>query len=386
MKSVSVVGARPNFVKIASLVKAMQHHPQIENVLLHTGQHYDASMSQQFFDDLEIPRPDINLGVGSGTHAGQTADILQRFEPLLHEIRPDVVIVVGDVNSTLACALAAKKLSIDVAHVEAGLRSFDRSMPEEINRVVVDAIADFHFVTEESAERNLLDEGVAADKIFFVGNVMVDTLLAHRARAENSPIRARLGVTDSVPYALVTLHRPSNVDRPEVLRGLVAALLELALETTVIFPIHPRTRRQIHSAGLENSLELAGVKVIEPLGYLDFLHLMSHARLVITDSGGIQEETTVLGVPCLTVRENTERPVTIAQGTNQLVGTNPRQLADTAKAILNTGVPSYVQPKFWDGHAAERIVEVLITHYASATLQSASFTWIRYSTATSNSA
>ena len=374
MKSVSVVGARPNFVKIASLVKAMQRRPQIENVLVHTGQHYDASMSQQFFDDLEIPRPDINLGIGSGTHASQTAEILQKFESLLYEIRPEVVIVVGDVNSTLACTLAAKKIGIDVAHVEAGLRSFDRTMPEEINRVVVDAIADFHFITEESAERNLLHEGVAADRIFFVGNVMVDTLLAHRARAENSSIRARLGVTDSVPYALVTLHRPSNVDRPEVLHGIVEALLELALEATVIFPIHPRTRRQIHSAGLENRLESAGVKVIEPLGYLDFLHLMSHARLVITDSGGIQEETTVLGVPCLTVRENTERPVTIAQGTNQLVGANPRHLADTAKAVLRMGASTYTRPKFWDGRAAERIVEVLLTHYAPASVQSASFT------------
>lgn len=353
-------------MKIASLVRAMQREPQVEQVLVHTGQHYDESMSRQFFEDLEIPRPNINLEVGSGTQAAQTAEILKRFEPVVVETQPDLVIVVGDVNSTIACALAAKKLGIDVAHVEAGLRSFDRTMPEEINRVLTDAIADLHFITEESADGNLRREGIAPEKIFFVGNVMIDTLLAHRAKAETSSIRACLGV-DSEQYVLVTLHRPSNVDKPAVLEALLDALDHLAARVPVIFPMHPRTRRNIEAAGLGNSLESGRVRSLDPLGYLEFLNLMSHASLVITDSGGVQEETTVLGIPCLTVRESTERPVTIDQGTNQLVGSDPRKVLDAATAILESPEgfrKPHTTPALWDGRAAGRILGVLIERYA----------------------
>ncbi len=370
MKVINVAGARPNFVKIASLVKAMKGVPAIDQVLVHTGQHYDQSMSEQFFDDLEIPRPDINLNVGSGSHAAQTAEIMKRFEPVVAELRPDLVVLVGDVNSTLACALTAKKIGVDVAHVEAGLRSFDRSMPEEINRVVTDAIADLHFITEESARRNLQREGISPEKIFFVGNVMIDTLLAHRERAERSSIRIRLGLNgDSHRYALVTLHRPSNVDEPTVLGGLLRTLDSLAARVTVVFPVHPRTQRSIETNGLRECLKSAGVRIVDPLGYLDFLHLMSHATLVITDSGGIQEETTVLGVPCLTVRHNTERPVTTEQGTNYLVGNDPRRLLEAASDILDGKPKPYTTPKFWDGRAAERIISVLLDQYGPRDLR-----------------
>jgi UDP-N-acetylglucosamine 2-epimerase (non-hydrolysing) len=366
MKVINVGGARPNFVKIASLVRRMQDEPKIEQILVHTGQHYDETMSKQFFDDLEIPRPDINLNVGSGTQAEQTAEVLKRFEPVVMNYRPDVVVVVGDVNSTIACALAAKKIGVDVAHVEAGLRSFDRTMPEEINRVLTDAISDLLFITEESAERNLAREGIPAEKIFFVGNVMIDTLLAHKGKAESSTIRSRLGLDPSAcRYALVTLHRPSNVDDPVTLKSLLGALAEVAARFRVVFPIHPRTRRRIEEAGCQRYLRSDRLLAIEPLGYLDFLNLMSHAALVITDSGGIQEETTVLGVPCLTVRPNTERPVTIEEGTNHLVGSDPgRIIEEIAELSMGGGKPPRI-PKLWDGHAAERIVRALIDRYGA---------------------
>ncbi len=366
MKVINVGGARPNFVKIASLVRRMQDEPKIEQILVHTGQHYDETMSKQFFDDLEIPRPNINLNVGSGTQAEQTAEVLKRFEPVAMNYRPDVVVVVGDVNSTIACALAAKKIGVDVAHVEAGLRSFDRTMPEEINRVLTDAISDLLFITEESAERNLAREGIPAEKIFFVGNVMIDTLLAHKGKAESSTIRSRLGLDPSAcRYALVTLHRPSNVDDPVTLKSLLGALAEVAARFRVVFPIHPRTRRRIEEAGCQRYLRSDRLLAIEPLGYLDFLNLMSHAALVITDSGGIQEETTVLGVPCLTVRPNTERPVTIEEGTNRLVGSDPgRIIEEIAELSMGGGKPPRI-PKLWDGHAAERIVRALIDRYGA---------------------
>jgi UDP-N-acetylglucosamine 2-epimerase (non-hydrolysing) len=370
MKFISAVGARPNFVKIASLAKALRQEPRIEHVLVHTGQHYDEAMSQQFFDELEIPRPDINLNVGSGSHGAQTAEILKRFEPVVEQVRPDLVIVVGDVNSTLACALAAKKLGVDVAHVEAGLRSFDRSMPEEINRVLTDAIADLHFITEESAQRNLQREGIPAEKIFFVGNVMIDTLLAYRTKAEEARARSWLGLDgDADRYALVTLHRPSNVDHPAVMEGLLEVLERLATRLAVLFPMHPRTRGAVEAAGLGRYCTGRRLRVIEPLRYLDFLYLMSHAAVVITDSGGVQEETTVLGVPCLTVRDNTERPVTIEQGTNRLVGNDPRRILAAATAVLENGSRPRATPRFWDGRAAERILHILIERYGSEQLE-----------------
>jgi UDP-N-acetylglucosamine 2-epimerase (non-hydrolysing) len=366
MRVISVVGARPNFVKIASLVRSLRARPEVEHLLVHTGQHYDESMSELFFEELDIPRPDINLGVGSGTQAAQTGEILKRFEPLVVEKRPSVVLVVGDVNSTLACALAAKKVGVDVAHVEAGLRSFDRTMPEEINRVLTDAIADFLFTTEPSAARNLRREGIPRQKIFFVGNVMIDTLLLHREGAEKSAIRTRLGLdSPSSRYALVTLHRPSNVDDADNLKSLLKTLERLARQVRVVFPIHPRTRSRIEEAGLAPSLKSERLLALGPLAYLDFLNLMSHATLVITDSGGIQEETTVLGVPCLTVRANTERPVTIERGTNQLVGGDPQKLLQAATAILKTGPRPHAIPRLWDGRAAERTVRVLIQRYGA---------------------
>jgi UDP-N-acetylglucosamine 2-epimerase (non-hydrolysing) len=325
--------------------------------LVHTGQHYDEKMSKLFFEELGIPAPDLNLEVGSGSQAAQTAEILRRFEPVVLETKPDVVVVVGDVNSTMACTLVAVKLGIPVAHIEAGLRSFDRSMPEEINRLVTDSLSDLLFVSEPSGIVNLRSEGVPDEKVHFVGNVMIDTLLRQRESAKRSDVRARLGV-DSGPYILVTLHRPSNVDNPAKLAGLLRALDELARELPVVFPMHPRTRKNAIEAGLEP--ELGRLVTTDPLGYLDFLNLMSNAKVVITDSGGVQEETTVLGVPCLTVRENTERPVTIASGTNRLVGTDPEAMLRAARETLRGPRRAFKLPELWDGNAARRIVEVLL--------------------------
>jgi len=359
-KFLCVCGARPNFMKIAPIVDALDRSPDALRVLVHTGQHYDERMSRLFFEELGIPEPDLNLAVGSGSQAVQTADIMKRFEPVCLEHRPAWVVVVGDVNSTIACALVAVKLGIRVAHVEAGLRSFDRTMPEEINRVLTDAISDLLFVTEESGLQNLGHEGIEAQKVHFVGNVMIDTLLRSRERAAQSRILDDLAL-DSKRYAVVTLHRPSNVDRADVFRGILAALETIAADMPVIFPVHPRSRKNMKAIGLDDlAARSPGLRLTEPLGYLDFVRLVSGAAVVLTDSGGIQEETTILSVPCLTLRDNTERPVTIKQGTNRLTGSHPdRIVAAYREVVADPPVPT-VMPDLWDGRAAERIVRVLL--------------------------
>ncbi|NGZ01532.1 MAG: UDP-N-acetylglucosamine 2-epimerase (non-hydrolyzing) [Nitrospira sp. WS238] len=366
MKVLNIVGARPNFMKIAPLMREMRKHPDMDALLVHTGQHYDVKMAGQFFEDLQIPLPDVSLDVGSGTHAVQTAEVMKRLEPIVEQERPDVVVVVGDVNSTMAAALTSVKLHVPVAHVEAGLRSGDRSMPEEINRIVTDAVSDYLFVTEESGRRNLLAEGVPEEKIFFVGNVMIDSLEASRRLWSSSTILNRLKLS-SVPYVVATLHRPSNVDDVKVLKGLIDTLLEISRRLPIVFPIHPRTKKALESIGSFGS-ELYfgppptpshGVHCMDPVGYLDFMSLVAHARLVLTDSGGIQEETTVLGIPCLTLRENTERPITVTHGTNRVIGAMPgRILVEAMKALEGTRSP-HPPPPLWDGHASERIVHVL---------------------------
>ena len=363
IKIMLVAGARPNFVKIAPLMAEMAKYPEeIEPFLVHTGQHYDDVMSRSFFDDLEIREPDVNLAVGSGSHAQQTARVMERFEPVLQEQKPDAVVVVGDVNSTVACALVAAKLGVKVAHVEAGLRSFDRTMPEEINRVVTDHLSDFLFVTEQSGVENLRQEGIAEEKIFLVGNVMVDALLANREKAKQSRILDTLGL-NGCRYAVVTLHRPSSVDRGQVLGGIVDSLVELSRELLVVFPVHPRTQQRLVSFGLWEKLRNGNhVLLTEPLGYLDFLKLTSNARLILTDSGGLQEEACVLQVPCLTLRENTERPSTIACGWNWLVGTDRRVIIAQARQALSDGAIGSPVP-LWDGRASERIVETLVRQY-----------------------
>jgi UDP-N-acetylglucosamine 2-epimerase (non-hydrolysing) len=366
VKIANVVGARPNFVKIAPLIKEMRRYSDIEPILIHTGQHYDVSMAGQFFEDLQIPLPDVSLEVGSGSHATQTAEVMKRIEPIFETHRPEVVVVVGDVNSTVAAALTAAKLQIPVAHVEAGLRSFDRTMPEEINRLVTDSISDYLFVTEESGQQNLLREGIDEQKIFFVGNVMIDSLESSRRLWGKSLIHTRLGVEKN-RYGIVTLHRPSNVDDETTLRELLEALGEIAQQLPIIFPVHPRTRNRLktlnglcHSLWFgEEHLPTRGICCLEPVGYLDFMALVAEARIVLTDSGGLQEETTVLGVPCLTLRENTERPVTVTHGTNLLVGTNPQKIMTEAQQRLDHPIRFGALPPFWDGHAAQRIVSVL---------------------------
>jgi UDP-N-acetylglucosamine 2-epimerase (non-hydrolysing) len=360
MKILNVVGARPNFVKIAPLIREMQKHPEIQPLLLHTGQHYDEQLFHVFFREMGIPKPDVDLQVGSGSHAWQTAEILKRIEPVLLEQRPDLLLVVGDVNSTIAAALAAAKLGIPVAHVEAGLRSFDRSMPEEINRVLTDALADFLFVTEESAIENLVREGKGLEQIHFVGNVMIDALRQSLPLAERSGPPQDLGLVHDgrvLPFALLTLHRPANVDTPAILRNLLQAVAQIAQHIPVIFPIHPRTlqRLQAVSASFHDQ-----IRFISPAGYLDFLWLMSHAQMVMTDSGGVQEETTALGVPCLTLRENTERPVTVQQGTNEIVGTDPNRIISSAIRILANGAKPRRVPPLWDGNASPRIINILL--------------------------
>ncbi len=359
MKILNVVGARPNLMKIAPLVEAMRCCPDTVQVLLHTGQHYDDNMSQVFFDDLGIPRPDVYLGVGSASHAEQTARVMVGFEKVLLEDRPDVVVVVGDVNSTLACAVTAAKLWVPVAHVEAGLRSFDRRMPEEINRVVTDALSDYLFTTSRDADENLLREGISRERIHFVGNVMIDTLLRHRERARNLGTPARFDLRAGC-YALLTLHRPSNVDDAAVLAGILEALTHIQRELPILFPIHPRTSRRIEEFGYTARVRAAPrLHLVEPLGYLEFLDLMMHALVVLTDSGGIQEETTILGVPCLTLRENTERPVTVAEGTNIVVGMEPARIVAETEVILAGKSKAGRVPELWDGHAADRIVAIL---------------------------
>ncbi|MBK8993562.1 MAG: UDP-N-acetylglucosamine 2-epimerase (non-hydrolyzing) [Gammaproteobacteria bacterium] len=357
-----VVGARPNFMKIAPIMRAFAD-PQygLEATLVHTGQHYDAAMKLALFEQLKIPEPDIDLGVGSGSHAVQTAEIMKRFEPVLDDVKPRAVLVVGDVNSTIACALVAVKKGIAVIHVEAGLRSGDRAMPEEINRVLTDQISDLLFTTERTAEANLLREGIAKECIHFAGNVMIDTLLYNLEAAVPAAmtIGARADADKTARFlkgfGILTLHRPSNVDDPEVLRSLLGVLGEIARETPLVFPLHPRTRQRIEAAGLGSLLDGPDFICTEPQGYLEMLGLMKQAKLVLTDSGGIQEETTALGVPCVTLRENTERPITAEQGTNTIVGRDPVKIRTCVADILQNGGKAGRVPEYWDGKAAERI-------------------------------
>jgi UDP-N-acetylglucosamine 2-epimerase (non-hydrolysing) len=364
LKIINVVGARPNFMKIAPLVEAMKSRPdRIQQLLVHTGQHYDRAMSRAFFEDLGIPAPDINLGVGSGTHAEQTGKVMMAFEQVLFTERPDLVVVVGDVNSTMACTITAKKLSIAVAHVEAGLRSRDMTMPEEINRMCTDVLADFLFTTDTMADDNLRAEGVAGDRIFFVGNVMIDTLMRHKQMAAGLSLLDDLGLSPG-GYAVLTLHRPVNVDDPAVLGRIFDALSEIAIDIPIVFPIHPRTRKMALKFGLDRRYieggKAEGLWVTEPMGYLQFLRLVMNAKMVLTDSGGIQEETTVLGVPCITLRENTERPITCKVGTNVMVGSDPDKILAAAADVMTGKAKPYRIPDKWDGRAAERIVEVLL--------------------------
>ena len=368
MKMVVIAGARPNFVKIAPLIKEMRRYPSMHPVFIHTGQHYDQVMSDQFLMELELQPPDINLGVGSGSHATQTAEVIRRLEPILERIKPHAVLVVGDVNSTLGAALTAAKLGIPVAHVEAGLRSFDRTMPEEINRVLTDAISDLLFVTEESGQRNLLREGISEEKIHFVGNVMIDTLRSSKERWESSSIFRRLGLVEGSYYAVLTLHRPSNVDDPATLKPLLEALQVLSQQLPIIFPVHPRVKPQLLQQkdlfwprqGSGESLPGKGISCLDPLGYYDCIALMSRARVVLTDSGGIQEETTILGVPCLTLRNTTERPVTVTHGTNRVIGTDPGRIVEEALRTLDNPPLSNGGPPLWDGEASKRFVQILV--------------------------
>ena len=354
-----IVGARPNYMKMAPLVRAFASQAGLpEVVLIHTGQHYDVAMNERLFTDLEMPAPNVNLEVGSGTHAVQTAEIMRRFEPVLDKIQPSCIVVVGDVNSTLACSLVATKKGVPVVHVEAGLRSFDRDMPEEINRILTDQIADLLFTTERAAAENLLREGIATERIRFVGNVMIDSLLLHRKRAaQPAATLATAGIAadfldGTAGFGVVTLHRPSNVDTPAALREAVSLLREVSARVPLIWPVHPRAKANIERFGLSPLLANARIALLPPQGYLEMLGLLSQARLVLTDSGGIQEETTALAVPCLTIRDNTERPITVDQGTNTLVGrSSPLALACVDDIIL-TGGKRGRTPELWDGRAA----------------------------------
>ena len=402
-KWILVVGARPNFMKIAPLMRAIDKHNSsyhsslitrqyaicnIQYSLVHTGQHYDYEMSKIFFEDLDIPEPDIHLGVGSGSHAEQTAKVMIKFEKVILEEKPDLVVVVGDVNSTLACALASVKLHIPVAHVEAGLRSFDRTMPEEINRLLTDAISDFLFTPSPDADENLKREGIPSQKIFLVGDVMVDTLLFNLEKAKKTHILERLSLQPAQqptsnnlqstivnrqsarPYALLTLHRPSNVDDKDAFLRIINVLTEISKHIPIIFPVHPRTRKQIETFGFqryffnltnnESLITNNGIYLVNPIGYLNFLKLMLHSKFIMTDSGCIQEETTVLGIPCLTLRNTTERPITITQGTNVLVWNDTQKIIDEAFKVLGGKGKRGNCPEMWDGKAAERVVKVLV--------------------------
>ncbi|MEP6570134.1 MAG: UDP-N-acetylglucosamine 2-epimerase (non-hydrolyzing) [Acidobacteriota bacterium] len=360
MKVINVVGARPNFMKVAPIVEAMKRRErEFTPLVVHTGQHYDAAMSAAFFSDLDLPEPDVYLGVGSASHAAQTAAVMERFEPVVLQEKPDWVVVVGDVNSTLACALVCVKLGVRVAHVEAGLRSRDRTMPEEINRLLTDQIADLLLTPSADADENLLAEGVPAERIHLVGNVMIDSLYKHLKLSQQSQIKDQLGITER-SYGVLTLHRPSNVDDPVVFGNILEALESISEKLPVVFAVHPRTRKTIAQLGFEKRLEkMPGLRLIDPLGYLDFLSLFSGARLVLTDSGGIQEETSVLGIPCLTLRENTERPITVTLGTNKIVGTDPEKILAAAFAALEESAKPAISIPLWDGHTAERILAAL---------------------------
>ena len=365
---VAVVGARPNYMKMAPLLRAFQRRSRLPSVVLvHTGQHYDIAMNERLFADLGLPAPDLNLEVGSHTHAVQTAEVMRRFEPVIDELRPSVVIVVGDVNSTLAASLVASKKRVPVVHVEAGLRSYDREMPEEINRLVTDQLADVLYTTERDAADNLAREGIDATRVHFVGNVMIDSLLHHEPRAvAPAETLRRAGLDDTFVstaegFGAVTLHRPSNVDHPDALLQALDCLRDVAKRVPLVWPMHPRTRANIAKFGLESALEGARIAVLEPQGYLEMLGLLAQARLVLTDSGGIQEETTALSVPCLTMRENTERPVTVSQGTNTIVGRDRARISACVDDIVATGGKRGRVPELWDGQAAERIADHLET-------------------------
>ena len=362
-----VVGARPNFMKIAPIMRAFKQAGKANALLVHTGQHYDATMKHQFFDQLGIPEPDIDLEVGSGSHAVQTAEVMKRFEPVLDKHQPDAILVVGDVNSTIACALVAAKKNISVIHVEAGLRSYDRDMPEEVNRVLTDQISDWLYTTEKSAEDNLAKEGIERSRVVFTGNVMIDTLLHNLEKAvsaETTLERYEIGkniLKNETGFAVVTMHRPSNVDDQDVLTRLLGSLTEISQDIPIVFPVHPRTEKQMTMFGLDGFFNNSNILKMTPLGYLELLGLVSKARVVLTDSGGIQEETTALGVPCITLRENTERPITVEDGTNTVVGTDAVKIMAAFRDVIETGGKAGRKPELWDGHAAERIVEHINT-------------------------
>jgi len=359
-----IVGARPNFMKMSPLYKEFARFPELFEVkLIHTGQHYDERMSKFFFNDLMMPEPDEYLEVGSGTHGVQTARIMERYEKVLLSDKPDVVIVAGDVNSTIACALDAAKLHIPVAHVEAGLRSFDRSMPEELNRLMTDAISDYLLIPSTDGETNLLNEGADRSKIFFVGNIMIDSLIQYKVRSDNSEILNKLDLKsengDVEEYVLITMHRPSNVDNKESLKILLETFQKLGDEIKLVFPIHPRAMKNIQLHGLEEDfLNIDNLLLIEPVGYYDFMKLQMEAKFILTDSGGIQEETTYFGIPCLTVRPNTERPVTITEGTNELVELSADVILEKSRKILGGNYKKGSIPQYWDGHTADRIVQI----------------------------
>jgi UDP-N-acetylglucosamine 2-epimerase (non-hydrolysing) len=369
----SVVGARPNFMKMAPILRQLSKHPEFESYLVHTGQHYDDAMSQVFFDDLRMPMADFNLNVGSASHAVQTAEIMRRFEEVCEKVRPDLVIVAGDVNSTLACSLTAVKLEIPVAHIEAGLRSFDRSMPEEINRIVTDSVSDLLFTTEDSGNQNLRREGVPEEKIRFVGNTMIDSLVHSYSFLDQIPTNALLPTLNGRSYFLATIHRPSNVDDPAQIMRVLDILESSSQLAPVFFVTHPRTRDRLQRVNGSNRLidvndslqkiQDGFIYVLPPLAYLDFLRLMSKSKAVLTDSGGIQEETTFLSIPCLTLRDNTERPITVEVGTNEIVGLDCQRIASSLDNIMRGEWKNAVQPLLWDGRAAERVVGVLMKSF-----------------------
>ena len=357
---ICIVGARPNYMKVAPIIRAFAaHNPPIPTLLVHTGQHYDPAMKDRLFADLELPEPDVNLAVGSGTHAVQTAEVMKRFEPVIDAHGASAVLVVGDVNSTLACALVASKRHIPVVHVESGLRSNDRRMPEEINRILTDQISDVLYTTERSAHDNLAREGIAPERAVFVGNVMIDSLRASLPKAVPADVLLTQAGLDASRiaggYGVVTLHRPSNVDNAEVLGPIIDALRKVAARLPLVIALHPRTRNNLEQFGMLGRLDTPGFLILPPQGYLEMLGLMSGARMVLTDSGGIQEETTALGVPCITIRENTERPITVDQGTNTLVGIDPQAIVAAARSVLDTGGKGGRIPELWDGRCAERI-------------------------------
>jgi UDP-N-acetylglucosamine 2-epimerase (non-hydrolysing) len=382
MKLLSVAGARPNFMKISAISQAVKNHNgnsnkvshfgEIEHIIVHTGQHYDRAMSESFFQELNIPEPDINLGVGAGTHAVQTAEIMKRFELVLNDCQPDILLVVGDVNSTLACALVASKIEYRnnnvrkrplIVHVEAGLRSCDRDMPEEINRILTDAISDLLFVTERSAVENLTREGVSPDKIVFAGNVMIDTLVDHLEMSKKYSVAKSFGIRDR--YAVVTLHRPSNVDNREVFVSILHCLQEIAIKIQLLFVVHPRTAKNLEEYGLLSLIEGdENIMAVGPQSYLNFLSILESASLVITDSGGIQEETTYLSIPCITMRDNTERPITVSNGSNYLTGNSRSLVINTVNEILKGNGKKSTIPELWDGKSADRIINRLLTHLA----------------------